>query len=67
MDVEAALRKMSRVMADEGIQKDLDGRKFHQRPAVRRVKDKEDSEMRFQKRKLKRTMNFIMSRRARGF
>mmetsp|Transcript_25676 Transcript_25676/g.42994 ORF Transcript_25676/g.42994 Transcript_25676/m.42994 type:complete len:149 (-) Transcript_25676:429-875(-) len=66
-NTELALRKLKRQLITEGIAKQLKGKKFHLRPAAQRVLDNEEKERRHWKKGLKRKLQWIMSRRERGF
>jgi len=66
-NTELALRKLKRQLITEGIAKQMKGKKFHLRPAAQRVLDNEEKERRHWKKGLKRKLQWIMSRRERGF
>eukprot|EP00240_Pyramimonas_obovata_P011672 CAMPEP_0118934008 /NCGR_PEP_ID=MMETSP1169-20130426/13308_1 /TAXON_ID=36882 /ORGANISM="Pyramimonas obovata, Strain CCMP722" /LENGTH=116 /DNA_ID=CAMNT_0006876861 /DNA_START=195 /DNA_END=545 /DNA_ORIENTATION=+ len=66
-NTELAIRKLKRQLITEGIAKQMKAKKFHLRPAAQRVLDKEEKERRLWKKGLKAKLQWIMSRRERGF
>jgi ribosomal protein S21 len=66
-DVEQAIRKLSRAERDEGIAREFKKREYYLKPSAQRRLDKKEREHRQWKREMRKKLNWIVHRKARGF